>query len=253
MNVKNSCVTTAFVLGILSGCAKGKVKEIPVLANDVRLTEIIADTFSRKIPDASKIIHFNKICDEYRQAGERALNYAIVNKKKCEMIVYSPKGDTLERFRILLGRHIGDKRAGGYADHSKNPRCYTAPGDFEISYIGQSRHPKDARLYGTNLFFLKGDHTEKAYIGKQSNAIHQIPDSWVKTSRLRAMCSKTLADNRKSFGCVELTAQDCNKLKKYLVKGSKVYVLPEEKGNSLALEKLDNGTYKFVQTKYPAE
>ena len=40
-----------------------------------------------------------------------------------------------------------------------------------------------------------------------------------------------------------------------LIKGisTKVYILPEEKGNSLQLEKQADGTYKFFQSKYRYE
>ena len=43
-------------------------------------------------------------------------------------------------------------------------------------------------------------------------------------------------------------------MRKY-IKGvsTKVYILPEEKGNSLYLEKQNNGTYKFFQKKYRYE
>lgn len=66
--------------------------------------------------------------------------------------------------------------------------------------------------------------------------------------------NKTLKDNRVSFGCVNFLVNSYDKMRS-LVKGlkTKVYILPEEKGNSLHLENQKDGSYKFFQTKYRYE
>jgi len=66
--------------------------------------------------------------------------------------------------------------------------------------------------------------------------------------------NKTKKDNRVSFGCVNYLVKSFDRMRKF-IKGesTKVYILPEEKGNSLHLEKLDDGKYKFFQTKYRYE
>lgn len=235
---------------MLTTCTKPIAQEAKLLSKNTTLTELVKDSFSRKYTDVQKVIEYNKFINSYKNIAQKSSNYLIVNKKQCNAIVYSPVGDTLKTFKVILGKSVGDKRAGGYWNHEINPRCYTTPGEYKISYVGASSNKKDKVLYGNNLFFLQGDHTEKAAIGKQATAIHQIPDSRTKADRLRRIESETLKDNRKSFGCVELTDKDCEDLKHYIGKGSKVYILPEEAGNALKLEKQKNNGYKFVQTKY---
>lgn len=255
MKLKNILLTTIITLsGSFSGCGKKPIiQEAKLLAKDIRLTEIVKDSFSLHHTDAQKIIEYNKLLNEYKDSAKISLNYLIVNKKKCNAVVYSPKGDTLQTFEVILGKSKGDKRAGGYWNHEKNPRCYTTPGEYTMNHIGSQKGSSNERLYKNNVFWLKGDHTEKASLGKQATAVHQIPDSRVKQNRLNALNSGSLEDNRKSFGCVELTSQDCETLKTYIKPGSKIYILPEEKGNSLNLEKQQNNTYKFFQRKYRKE
>jgi hypothetical protein len=66
--------------------------------------------------------------------------------------------------------------------------------------------------------------------------------------------NKTIKDNRVSFGCVNFMVESYDKMRKLITgKGTKVYILPEEKGNSLHLEKQKDGSYKFFQTKYRYE
>ena len=57
-----------------------------------------------------------------------------------------------------------------------------------------------------------------------------------------------LANNRVSMGCVNIPVADLTEMEqKYGIKqGSKLYILPEEKGNSLKLERQEDGTMKFV-------
>ncbi len=253
--IRKSYLSTALAatMGILTTCSAPVKQTAQNLSKKITLTELVRDSFNHRASDAQKIIEYNKLLERYKNTAQSLKNYIIVDKKNCDAIVYSPKGISIKKFKVILGRHIGDKRAGGYWNHEPNPRCYTAPGEYDITFIGSSSNKKDKILYKNNLFFLKGDHTEKAAIGKQSTAIHQIPDSRVKADRLNAINSKTLKDNRKSFGCVELTEQDCDSLKKYVSTGSKVYILPEEAGNSLKLEQQNDSTFKFFQTKYRTE
>ena len=72
--------------------------------------------------------------------------------------------------------------------------------------------------------------------------------------RANVLQNKTIKDNRVSFGCVNYLVETYDKMRS-LIKGisTKVYILPEEKGNSLQLEKQADGTYKFFQSKYRYE
>ena len=224
----------------------------PKFFNDTKFTELVTDTFSRKISDSEKIIEFNKLLKKYNEPVE---NYIIIDKKNCTSTVYSPDGDVLDVSEVAVGRHIGDKRGGGYGVKGAKLSAYTPPGEFEIIREGISnKNSKDAKLYGERVLVLSGDHTQKAYQKSQVLALHRVPSSPMGKLRENVFKNKTLKDNRVSFGCVNYLVESFDKMRKFIKgKTTKVYILPEEKGNSLHLEQVKDGEYKFFQTKYRYE
>ncbi|MBD5402000.1 hypothetical protein HDR58_04250 [bacterium] len=222
------------------------------LSNDSKLNTILVDTFSRKMSDKVKVIEFNKLLKKYQQPVD---NYIIVDKKACTATVYSPDGDVLQVSEVALGRNIGDKRSGGYRVKGAELRAYTTPGEFSIVREGlKSKASKDYKLYGSRVLLLAGDHTQKAYQKSQILALHRVPSSPMGKLRENVFNNGTLKDNRVSFGCVNFLVDSYDKMRSFIKgKNTKVYILPEEKGNSLHLEKQKDGTYKFFQTKYRYE
>ena len=220
------------------------------LANDSLFNKMAQDTFSLQFSDAEKIINYNKLLKKYNKPTD---NYIIVNKKKCLATVYSPDGDTLYTTEVALGRNIGDKRSGGYKVKGAKLKAYTTPGEFEISREGTS-NKHDMKLYNNRVMAISGDHTLTEYKNTQTLALHRVPVSRMGLLREKVLKNKTLKDNRVSFGCVNFLEESYDKMRA-LIKGvkTKVYILPEEKGNSLFLEKQQDGTYKFVQSKYRTE
>lgn len=220
------------------------------LANDSLFSKMAKDTFSLEFSDAEKIINYNKLLKKYNKPTD---NYIIVNKKKCIATVYSPEGDTLYTTEVALGRNIGDKRSGGYKVKGAKLRAYTTPGEFEISREG-ARNEHDMKLYNNRVMAISGDHTLEEYKKTQTLALHRVPVSKMGLLREKVLKNKTLNDNRVSFGCVNFLEESYDKMRA-LIRGikTKVYILPEEKGNSLFLEKQSDGTYKFVQSKYRTE
>jgi len=222
------------------------------LAKDVKLQTILTDTFSRKMSDKTKIIEFNKLLKKYNNNVD---NYIIVDKKKCTATVLNPDGDVLQVSEVALGRDIGDKRGGGYGVKGAVLRAYTPPGEFDVIRVGtRDKKSKDYWLYGDRVMPLAGEHTQKKFQKSQVLALHRVPSSPMGKLRENVFNNKTLKDNRVSFGCVNFLVDSFDKMKS-LIKGAKtkVYILPEEKGNSLHLEKQKDGSYKFFQTKYRHE
>lgn len=220
-------------------------------AHDSKLQTILTDTFSTKMSDKNKIIEFNKLLKKYNKPVD---NYIIVDKKTCSATVYSPEGDVLQVSEVALGRHIGDKRGGGYGVKGAELRAYTPPGEFDIIFEGAKSTSRDYKLYGKRVLGLRGDHTRKESQKSQILALHRVPATPMGKLRENVFNNKTLKDNRVSFGCVNFLVNSYDKMRS-LVKGlkTKVYILPEEKGNSLHLENQKDGSYKFFQTKYRYE
>lgn len=254
MRIKNFIPALLIGAGSVVSSCGGKApvqKTVATLTQDSKFLTIVTDTFSRKMSDEVKVVEFNKLLKKY---GKDAGNYIVVDKKNCQAKVYSPAGDVLYKSEVALGRHIGDKRSGGYGFKGAPLEAYTTPGEFVVTSEGCRAGSKDDKLYGSRVLTISGDHTKSASKRYQTLALHRVPSSPMGRLRENVFNNKTLKDNRVSFGCINFLTDSYDKMRA-LVKGksTKVYILPEEKGNSLYLEKQKNGTYKFFQKKYRFE
>lgn len=236
---------------LIPSCERQGAKLAREISVDPKFTEIVQDSLSRTISDQDKIIEFRKLLKSYQQPD--TANYIIINKQNCTATVFNADGDSLETFEVALGRHIGDKRGGGYKSDSIPLRAYTTAGEYTICKEGTS-NASDIKLYGDRVLMLDGDHTIEASKGKQILALHRVPATPMGKLRENVFNNKSKKDNRVSFGCVNFLVEAYDKMRKLITgKNTKVYILPEEAGNSLHLEKVGQGKYKFFQTKYRHE
>ena len=218
--------------------------------NEKLLKTIMNDKFSKNITDEQKVVEFNKLLKMYNKSTS---NYVIVDKKNCQAKVYTPEGKIVYKCEVALGRDIGDKRSGGYQKKNSVLRAYTTPGEFTIIREG-SKNPANVKLYGQRLMPLAGDHTASDSKYSQVLAMHRVPKTPMGKLRENVFNNGTLKDNRVSYGCINFLVSSYDKLRSFISGAkTKVYILPEEKGNSLHLELQKNGTYKFFQTKYRTE
>lgn len=191
--------------------------------------------------DEQKIIEHNK----HNYNGRY---YGIVDKQTCQLKIYRKNGKLVKTYTVGIGRKVGDAPSAYFRDKKKSyakaqQKAYTTAGEFTMDeitktseeYIGSDGKPK--------IIYLKGDNR-----GERSGqlAIHMIYKPEFE-SRNAAIESPDLKDNRMSYGCINLKEEEYDEMHKKLGEGDKIYVLPEEKGNKLQLEKQTNGTYKFAQ------
>lgn len=200
--------------------------------------------------DEKRIIEYNKKNYLYDY-------YGIVDKKNCTLKIYDKSGNVLDSYIVGVGETIGDGRPQIKLHGSrKNPNSkefslikynkLTPAGDFvfdEISEeMAQPEYTSD-RDGKNKVISLRGDNTG---MSDGQLAIHMTykPEA---AKRIAAIKSKSLEDNRMSFGCVNLLEKDYDRMYSYLKEGYHIYVLPEEDGNKLELVKNKNGIYKFEQ------
>jgi len=184
---------------------------------------------------------------EYNKKNYDGKYYGIVDKKTCKLNIYDKAGNIVKTLTVGVGKSKGDNLQTGYVSHDsakKEGGRYTTPGEFVLDeYSSYSNENYISKKDGKHkVMDLKGDNR-----GDESGqtAIHMIPNH--RQERVAAMQSETTADNRMSYGCVNLTEDDYNVMAQYLGEGNKIFILPEEKGNKLQLEKQKDGTYKFEQ------
>lgn len=256
MKLKYTIPTVMIGLSSLVSSCECKVQRVveramPSIELNTKFQEIVTDTFSHKISDETKIISYNKLMQKY---GKSSGNYIVVDKKNCVAKVYSPDGHVLYKTEVAVGRNVGDKRGGGYRVIGAKLVASTTPGEFFISREGAKAGSSNERLYGNRVLILSGDHTQEAYKRTQVLALHQVPKTPMGKLRANVFNNGTIKDNRVSYGCVNFLPESFDTLRSFIKgKGTKVYILPEEKGNSLHLEKQKDGSYKFFQTKYRYE
>lgn len=199
--------------------------------------------------DKNRIIEYNKLHGKG--------NYVIVDKKTCKATVYDKNGKALKSYEVLLGATKGDNLSTAYAKDKKlaSDGRTTVPGEYKLSSrIGTFG---GLRATGDSMETMDPDieyrEWEPGFYGKKkfkggSQAIHGTAD---RNHRDKLYNNGNLADNRQSMGCINIPIEHLNEMEaKYGIKAnSKLYILPEQKGNELVLTKRKDGEVKFI-TRY---
>lgn len=194
--------------------------------------------------DKSRIIEYNKTNYDGKY-------YGIVDKKTCKLNIYDKQGNVVKSFTVGVGKSIGDGISSYYMEHNEKTKDawkaesqrFTTAGEFTLdehkktidAYTGKDGKPKVMHLKGDNKGVRSGQ------LG-----LHMLYKPQY-DKRKAAIDSPGLEDNRMSYGCVNLKEEDYDVMHQYLGEGNKIYVLPEEQGNKLQLEKQKDGSYKFEQ------
>lgn len=196
---------------------------------------------------SEKVSRINLIYDDEEKIKEWSKikatgNYVIINKKNCSATVYEKDGTEIKEFEVGVGREIGDdlNDTSGLIGKAKNT---TPAGEYTLipNIINKA-------AYG-DLTLSLGAKANKANSTKKVVALHKIPKFRIQ-ERANKFFDGNIKNNRMSHGCINFVEKDFKEFTEYIHGGLKVYVLPEEEGNELMLEKNDKGEYEFVQTKY---
>lgn len=207
---------------------KIKIDEAAAKQEEIKKINSLAD-------NKTKVIEWNK-------QNKTAKNYILVDKKTCTATVYSPDGKALKSFEIGVGKEVGDNLNDGFGISGKIHKT-TPAGEYNIE-IDHSEQED----YGKMRFSLG----EKGNMSKNDDsvlALHKVPNSLVR-ERKHLFKDGNVANNRMSYGCVNFLEEDFQELQKYVGKGSKVYILPEETDNKFQLAAKKDGKLEFQQTKY---
>lgn len=199
------------------------------------------DTLSKKVSMINLLYDDEEKIKEWAKIKATG-NYVIINKKNCSATVYEKDGTEIKEFEVGVGREIGDdlNDTSGLTGKAKNT---TPAGEYTLipNIINKA-------AYG-DLTLSLGAKANKANSTKKVVALHKIPKFRMQ-ERANKFNDGNIANNRMSHGCINFVEKDFKEFIEYIHGGLKVYVLPEEEGNELMLEKNDKGEYEFVQTKY---
>ena len=142
----------------------------------------------------------------------------VVDKKEARVFVFYPNGRLRGADAALLGQAIGDDSVPGIGDKplsAVRPWEKTTPAGRFVAQLGGNMRNEDVLWVD--------------YEGAVS--MHRVINSNPKEQRLKRLASPTAADNRISYGCINLPKHFYEGVVAPAFKGTKgiVYVLPETK------------------------
>lgn len=169
-----------------------------------------------KLSDEQKIVSFHNDKPED--------TYLIVDKKNAVMKLYTG-GNLTKSFEVGVGQNPGDaqtvtKVKDGKTDWTGGNKS-TGAGIYTISNI----NPASEEYYNEPAFNLKNENGIEV-----ATTIHGTP----KPRRIK-FNNGTVVDNRMSNGCINGKCEDLKELYGQLDINTKVYILPEDKGNSFQI------------------
>ena len=175
--------------------------------------------------EQNKMSNAEKIVSTYKGKNEK---YLIVDKKNSRMHLY--QGDRLiDTYEVGTGMSEGDEQTKTVIKDGKvlwdQGNKQTGAGVFTVSGVSEYRNAPS--------FILKNERGEEV-----PTVIHAtLPE------REQFFGNDNLEDNRMSYGCINGLCSDMNELYSHGIdEGVKVYVLPEDEGNSF---KIENGKLNF--------
>jgi len=148
-------------------------------------------------------------------ADNGSLPFVIIDKKDAEVFVFDGQGQILGAAPALLGLAVGDDSAPGIGAKSlrnipTNDR--TTPAGRFVAYLGQNE--------GKDTLWV--DHDDNI-------AMHRVVNGVPKDHRLQRLASPTPADNRITFGCINVPVDffDRTVLPTFQSTNGIVYIMPE--------------------------
>lgn len=146
--------------------------------------------------------------------GRRAV--VVVDKKNAKAFVFDPRGTLQGAAPVLLGSAIGDHTVPGVGDKPLSqvrPEERTTPAGRFIAEMGVNSH-------GEDVVWVDYD---------AAVSMHRVRPNVKAERRLERLASKTPADNRISFGCINLPVRFYEDVLRPAVRstGAVIYVLPE--------------------------
>lgn len=150
------------------------------------------------------------------QGDNKDLPYAIIDKRGARLYVFDGRGALKGNSPVLLGLAQGDDSVPGIGDRpiqSIRPEERTTPAGRFITEPG-------VNTGGEDIVWIDYD---------AAVSMHRVRTANKKDRRLERLASATVADNRISYGCVNMPAAFYDSVVKPLFGSSSgvVYVLPE--------------------------
>ncbi len=156
-----------------------------------------------------------------QSADNGAANFVVVDKKMARLYVFDANARLLAHTPVLLGWARGDSSVPGIAQRPMAqvlPHERTTPAGRFMAVAGHNAAGEDV---------VWVDHAAAVSMHRlRTNAAHEA-----KERRVARLASTSAADNRISYGCINVPASffDAHVRPRFLQQRAPVYVLPEQK------------------------
>jgi hypothetical protein len=170
-------------------------------------------------PPAPLSAEARRVADWVAAAGDNhGLPYAIIDKKAATLFLYRGSGARVGDAPVLLGVAIGDDATPGVGAKS-------------LAEVGPAERTTPAGRFLAKFGIAAGRQRVLWVDYATSVALHTIPPGNPKEKRRERMLSPTPADNRITFGCINVPIAFYGRRISPLFrkKGGYVYILPDVK------------------------
>ncbi len=202
----------ALVLPPMQPCAAMARVSVPAAADSARRYGHLADFGdARASPAARQVAHWALFTGD-----NQGRSVVIVDKKRAHAFVFDPEGRLLGDAPVLLGSASGDHTVPGV-------------GDKPIAQVLASERTTPAGRFVAELGMSTSGEDVVWVDFDAAVSMHRVRP-WVKAERrLERLASPSPADNRISYGCINLPRQFYEGVLSPAVRatGAVVYVLPE--------------------------
>lgn len=174
----------------------------------------------------SQLAHFGQesASEEARQMADWIVHssdnqqwpFLLVDKKNAKVFVFDPEGKVLGASAALLGQAVGDDSVSGIGQK----KLSNIPFAQRTTPAGRFVSSLSTNLSGKSVFWIDYD---------AALSLHRVITSNAKQQRAQRLASGTVADNRISFGCINVHAEFYDRFieKTFRNTNGIVYVLPE--------------------------
>nr|WP_315468099.1 hypothetical protein [uncultured Undibacterium sp.] len=171
-------------------------------------------------PASSQLIELTSWITE--TGDNQSAPYLIIDKAHAQLLIFHSDGTLAGTTPVLLGLAVGDKLIPNTNQHTL---AKIRPAD-RITPAGRFPMEFGHDLHGQDIFWIDYD---------ASISLHRIFEGNVKEHRRERMQSASSADNRISFGCINVSKEFYEKTLRHVFSKSLgfAYIMPED--NSLAL------------------
>jgi hypothetical protein len=163
--------------------------------------------------DAQSLAHW--IVDS---GDNQALHFAIIDKKNTQVLVFNPNGRLTAATPVLLGAALGDDSVVGIG---KRPIALVAPHE-RTTPAGRFMAQPGRNADGEDIVWVDYE---------AAVSMHRVRAKEPQERRLERLASPTSADNRISYGCINIPPGFYDSVIKPAFQANRglVYVLPEVK------------------------